>query len=113
MNEIGLSQYNAGTSLDLDTLKKASANNSRQNSDHESDDGDEEETQKRNAEVIMFWKYFYILYVTWINFLNDYSCKMSYKLPLTILLMMKANLKTLQMKHNILNLDLNDCNLKK
>ena len=54
MNEIGLSQYNAGTSLDLDTLKKASANNSRQNSDHESDDGDEEETQKRNAEVIMF-----------------------------------------------------------
>ena len=54
MNEIGLSQYNAGTSLDLGTLKQASANNNSQNSDHESDDGDEEETQKRNAEVIMF-----------------------------------------------------------
>jgi hypothetical protein len=50
-----LSMYNAGTSLDLDTLKQANANNSRRNSDHEeSDDGDEEETQKRNAEVIMF-----------------------------------------------------------
>ena len=54
MNENGLSMFNVGASLDLDALKQASANNSRQNSDHESDDGDEEETQKRNAEVIMF-----------------------------------------------------------
>lgn len=46
----GLSLYNVATSLDLDALTQGKSGNSDDH-EEESDDGEDEEIQQRNAEV--------------------------------------------------------------